>query len=97
MKSFFFEDNECVGDNWRYWRLQHLADPMLPHPAVTLTGERTTIRGTEVRLTPAGERFLKAELNFVELNGIEDWVAGVRLDSRVGDVWYLHDRVVVRR
>jgi hypothetical protein len=97
MKAFFFEDNDCVGDDWLFWRLRHLADPTPPHPAVTLSGERITIRGTEARLTPAGERFLNAESNFVELNGIDDWVAGVHLDSRVGDVWFHQDRKIVRR
>jgi hypothetical protein len=95
MKAFFFEDNECVGDNWLFWRLRHLAEPTLPHPAVTLTGERSTIRGTEARLTPAGERFLNAEFNFAVVNGIDDWVAGVHLDSRVGDVWFRQGRTVV--
>jgi hypothetical protein len=88
MQAFFLEEKESVGDNWLFWRLRGLADPKLPLPAVALSGERTTIRGTEAHLTPEGERFLKAEFNFVELNGIEDWVGGVHLDSRAGDVWY---------
>jgi hypothetical protein len=79
-----------------FWRLQRLADPTLLHPAVALAGEQTTIRGTEARLTPDGERFLKTELNFVELNGIDDWVGGVHLDSRVGNVWFHQDRRIVR-
>ena len=69
MKAFFDEENECVGDNWLFGRLRGLADPARPHPAVALTGERTTIWGTEAHLTPEGERFLKGELNFVELMG----------------------------
>ncbi len=96
LKAFFFEENECAGDNWLFWLLRRLADPALPHPAVALTGERTTIRGTEVRLTPDGEQFLAARLNFVELNGIEDWVGGVHLDSRVGEVWFHQDKKIVR-
>ena len=74
MEAFFREENESVGDIWLFWRLCGLAVPTLPHSAVELTGERTTIRGTEARLTSVGEQFLKAKLNFVELNGIEDWV-----------------------
>jgi hypothetical protein len=90
------EENERVGDIWLFWRLRRLADPTLPHPAVELTGARTTIRGTEARLTSEGERFLKAELNFVELNGIEDWLGGVHLDSRVGNLWFHHDKKLLR-
>ena len=29
------------------------------------------------------------------MNGIEDWVGGVHLDSRVGDVWYHQDKKIV--
>ena len=96
LEAFFVEETECVGDNWLFWRLRGLANPTLPHPAVVLTGERTTIRGTNAHLTPEGEQFLKAELNFVELNGIEDWVGGVHLDSRVGDVWFHKDTAILR-
>jgi hypothetical protein len=96
MKAFFFEANECVGDNWLFSRLWRLADPALSHPAVVLTGEQTTIRGTEARLTRDGEQFLKAALNFVELNGIDDWVGGVHLDSRVGEVWFHQDKMLLR-
>jgi hypothetical protein len=97
LEAYFVEENECVGDNWLFWRLRGLADPTLPHPAVVLTGERTTIRGTEAHLTPEGEQFLKGELNFVELNGIDDWVGGVHLDSRVGDIWFNQDKKILRR
>ena len=96
MKAFFFEQDECVGDNWLFWRLRRLADPKLPHPAVTLTGQRTTMRGTEASLTAEGERVLNGELNFVKLNGIDDWVGGVHLDSRAGDVWFNNDQMIVR-
>jgi hypothetical protein len=96
MIAFFEEENECVGDNWLLGRLRGLADPTRPHPAVALTGERTTTWGSEAHLTPAGEQFLRGELNFVELNGIDDWVGGVHLDSRTGDVWFNQDRKIVR-
>lgn len=96
MRAALDEDEDCVGDNWLFWRLQRLADPGLPHPAVALTGERNTIRGTDVRLTPDGERFLGGDLNFVKLNGIDDWVGGVHLHSRSGAVWFQHENQIVR-
>ena len=96
MKAFFYQEDECIGDIWLFWRLRRLADPRLPHPAVTLTGKLTAMRGTEARLTSDGEQFLKAELNFVALNGIDDWVGGVHLDSRVGDVWFHQDKMIIR-
>jgi hypothetical protein len=42
----------------------------------------------EVRLTPLGEAVLAGGQNLVELNGIDDWVAGIHLDSAAGRVWY---------
>ena len=96
MKACFLEESDTIGDTWHFWRLRRLADPSLPRPAVVLTGERTTIRGTEARLTPDGEQFLKGALNFVELNGIDDWVGGVHLDSRVEHVWFCQDGKIVR-
>ena len=96
MDAISLEENERVGDIWLFWRLRRLADPTLAHPAVELTGARTTIRGTEARLTSDGKRYLKAELNFVKLNCIQDWVGGVHLDSRVGNVWFHRDKKVLR-
>jgi methyltransferase (TIGR00027 family) len=97
MFAFLEEENERVGDNWLLGRLRDLGEPTRPHPAVALTGEPTTTWGTEVQLTPEGKQFLRGELNFVELNGIDDWVGGVHLDSRAGDVWFNQDRKIVRR
>ena len=95
LSTTLLECEDCVGDNWLFWRLQRLADPGLPHPAVVLTGERNTIRGTEVSLTPDGKRFLGSESNFVKLNGIDDWVGGVHIHSRSGAVWFQHQNQIV--
>ncbi len=80
-------NGDGVGDNWLFARLRGLADPACPHPAVILTGARVTIRLTRARLTPDGHRFLEGSANFVEQNGIDDWVGGVHLDSKAGNVW----------
>lgn len=95
MTDVYRNEDDFVGDNWLFRRLRRLADPTLPHPAVTLTGERTAICGIEVHLTAAGEQFLNGESNFVELNGIDDWVCGVHLDSRVGRVWFQENGKIV--
>ena len=83
------EEGDRAGDLVLWWRLRRLADPALPYRAVTMTGAKTTIRGTEVHLTEIGEQVARGELNFVELNGIDDWVGGVHLDSRTGHLWFL--------
>ena len=87
---------ERVGDVLLWWRLRRLAGPALPHPAVTMTGVQSEISRTDVHLTPVGERIARGELNFVELNGIDDWVGGVHLDSRVNDVWFHRDGLLIR-
>ena len=76
------EEGDRAGDLVLWWRLRRLADPALPYRALTMTGAKTTIRGSEVHLTAIGEQVARGELNFVELNGIDDWVGGVHLDSR---------------
>ena len=55
----------------------------------------SSYRGCKVRLTAAGEAFLKGRKNFVEVNGIDEWVAGVHLDSGTGDVWFRDGETLV--
>jgi Domain of unknown function (DUF1835) len=87
---------ESVGDHFLFGRLQRLGSASLPEPAVTLrAGEPDSYRGWEVRVTEAGEAFLQGERNFVKTNGIDEWVAGVRLHSDAGELWYRDgDRLV---
>ena len=82
------EHLDPVGDLYLLARLRDLADPHLPHPALDLTGDPRSIRGCAVGVTAAGEDMLAGRRNFVELNGVDDWVGGVHLDSRTGVVWF---------
>ena len=91
-----WHQEDWVGDNWLWWRLKRLADPALPHPAVAMTGDGTTMARAEVRLTPTGGRIVNAESDFLALNGIDDWVGGVHLDSRAGNVRFYGDGTLVR-
>jgi Domain of unknown function (DUF1835) len=36
MRALYYEEDDCIGDIWLFWRLRRLADPTLPHPAVIL-------------------------------------------------------------
>ena len=81
-------DADLVGDLVLFARLHQLASPDLAHPLVTLSGDPHDLRNCQVALTEAGESVLAARANAVELNGIDDWVLGVHLDSRHGSVWY---------
>jgi len=92
-----FDDvQDPVGDVWLFWRLHRLSAPGLDRPAATLAGTRTAMAGTEVRLTEDGRQMLHGQLNFVALNGIDDWVGGVHLDSRAGRLWFRNGGTLVR-
>jgi Domain of unknown function (DUF1835) len=93
--DFHYPDG--VGDVYLFARLQRLADPRLPRPLVVLEGSGTAMRNTEARLTDGGRAVLRGEANAVQLNGIDDWVAGVHLDSRTGRVWFNQEGTLVER
>jgi hypothetical protein len=87
---------EWMADSYLFQRLHRLADAALSRPLLTLSGDTKRLRGTEVRLTQHGEMILAGKGNAVEWNGIDDWVGGVHLDSRSGDVWYHREHTLVR-
>jgi hypothetical protein len=78
-------------------RLHGLASPDLAHPLVTMSGDPYDMRKCEVVLTDAGESVLAAQANAVELNGIDDWILGVHIDSKRGSVWYQREGTLVTR
>ena len=90
-------DADLTGDAVLFSRLHNLASPHVSHPLVTLTDDINDIRKCQVALTSAGESVLAGKSNAVVLNGIDDWVLGVHLDSRSGSVWYLEDGTLVPR
>lgn len=79
---------EWKNDSYLFQRLHRLADHTLSRPLLTLSGDPRRLRGTEARLTSHGDAILAGKGNAVEWNGIDDWVAGVHLDSRNGRVWF---------
>ena len=81
-------DADLVGDAYLFWRLRGLGASGLAHPLVALSGDPYDMRECEVAITEAGESVLACRANAIELNGIDDWVLGVHLDSRQGSVWY---------
>ena len=82
---------DLCGDVWLFQRILRLGDPSLPEPAVAIGGSRRYYRDTTLRLTPFGEQVLDEKRNFVDVNGIDDWVAGVHLQSEMGRVWFNDD------
>jgi uncharacterized protein DUF1835 len=86
---------DWVGDAYLFARLRGLADSRLPHPFLSLSGSAFTIRGSQVTLTDTGAKALEGEANFVELNGINDWIGGVHLESSKGKLWFRRDDTLV--
>ena len=86
-----------VGDVWLYRRLVRLAETTLREPALAIQGSPTDYRNSQVQLTPFGQRVLEGKANFVDANGIDDWVFGVHLQSEAGRVWFHRDGNLIRR
>jgi len=84
-------DADLVGDAVLFARLRRLGAVDVAHPLVRLSGDQTNIRDCEVTLTEAGEAVRAGRANAIELNGINDWVLGVHLDSKRGTVWCRKD------
>ena len=85
-----FDTEDTVGDVWLFYRLRGLARSSLLHPLLKLAGNPESMRECELALTKAGHDVLAGRANFVTLNGIDDWVGGVHLDSASGNIWF-HD------
>ena len=86
---------DWVGDMFLYHRLRRLGHDSLAERAVILTGNSSKMRDTEVHVTTFGEKILNGELNFVKVNGISEWIGGIRLQSKTNDLWYRKNDAIV--
>ncbi len=90
------EGPDWVGDDYLFHRLQGLGAADLAHPLLSLNRHRAPMRETTVEITNTGRAVLRGKANAVHLNGIDDWIAGVHLDSRAGRVWFNREGTLVR-
>ena len=67
----------------------------IPTPLVEVFGSGRSMRHTEVAITDAGRRVLSGEDNFVTLNGVEDWIGGVKISSVEGRLWLFDGTTLV--
>ncbi len=88
-------DTDPVGDIWLLWRLRRLADVRLKYRLVEFDGDPFFLRGLNVTLTAAGREILSGKANAAQLNGVDDWVGGVHLDSSVGNVWFASGGLII--
>ena len=86
---------DCIGDAHLFARLKLLGNLSLNQPLVSLKGNLAEMRETEVTVTETGKAVLNGEVNAVRLNGIDEWVGGIHLNSAAGEVWFQRDGVLV--
>lgn len=86
------EDNihelDTVGDIYLFNRLKNMAKNHLNKPLLSLSIMDASLRDTTVEVTDFGLEVLDGKHNVVQVNGIDDWVAGVHLDASTGETWF---------
>jgi hypothetical protein len=93
--GYAMDGADWVGDVYLFHRLRRLGAAGLPHPLLTLNRPRAPMRETTVEITDTGRAVLRGKANAVRLNGIDDWIAGVHLESSAGHVWFNRDGALV--
>lgn len=85
---------DTVGDVYLFHRLKNLAHESLAEPLLKLNSLELTLRETEVEITKFGSEVLQGKHNVVNINGINDWVGGIHLDSSIGSTWFRENQVL---
>ena len=93
--GYAMDTPDWAGDDYLFYRLQRLGAADLPHPLLSLNRHRAPMRETTVEITDTGRAVLSGKANAVRLNGLDDWIAGVHLDSLAGHVWFNRDGTLV--
>lgn len=78
---------DLVGDYYLFSRLKQMGKSHLAVPLIEANALDLPMRDTQIQLTSSGKQALRDQLNVISLNGIDDWVGGVHLDSSTGSVW----------
>ncbi len=73
------ETPEMVGDLFLFARLKRLGSPHLKHPLVDIENPTGHMRECQIRILPAAHEILEGRANMITLNGLDDWLGGVRL------------------
>lgn len=92
--GYSMENLDWIGDIILLHRLRRLGDESLIKQAVTITGTSTRMHDTEAHLTDFGEKVLNGEANLTEINGIDEWIGGIHLQSNTNNIWYRKDDAI---
>jgi len=83
---------DAVGDSYLFSRLKNLARSSLAKPLLSLNAFNLRMNETEVEITELGHEVLEERQSMANVNGINDWVGGVHLDSTSGHMWFRKDQ-----
>ena len=89
-------DGDNVGDAYLYHRLQLMGDEQLPQPLLELRNGTRPYREADVALTDFGQAVLEGRVSNYPTNPIDEWIGGVHLSSKDGNLW-MHDRGRLQR
>jgi hypothetical protein len=81
-------DPDLTGDWYLFGRLLRMGDERLPRPLISVVGDEPRMDSLRVWLTPFGEEVLDGKESNYPTNPIEDSVAGVKLASAEGKLWF---------
>jgi len=85
---------DWAADYYLFDRLKRMATPRSSTPLVDVSGDLETdhpegaMRRTEMAINQSGRDVLAGKASFIDLNGIDEWVGGVRLNADSGELWY---------
>jgi len=80
-----YEPLTFMGDTGYWLVIGDLASAAQPAIEIHRQGEKP--KDWQVKLTQTGENLLANQADWIDLNGIDRWTGGVRLDSTQGSVW----------
>ncbi|MCZ6804416.1 MAG: hypothetical protein O7D86_10900 [Proteobacteria bacterium] len=84
-----------VGDLYLFSKLKSYAHSSLNEPLVELSSMDIGMRYTEASILPFGIDVKEERENTVVINGLNDWVGGVHLDSSSGGMWFRKDEKLI--
>lgn len=79
---------DLTGDTYLFARLKNMADANLKNPLLLLNTMNASLRETTTEITGFGLEVLEGKYNVVDVNGIDDWVGGIHLNTSRESVWF---------
>ncbi len=83
-----FDEGDLIGDSYFFRRLLHMASPGLPRPLLSMSGDGSTMQGTNFELTDFGAAVNEGKASAWPANPIDYWAGGVHVSSAAGNLWF---------